>query len=116
MLISSLIINELGQILAKFCKKSSLFDICVYTDISWSFPLHEYKIWHVYTFKNWRNYVNTTILYQFMIIFVSFLRANFGQKYKQKLNIFTLIWHILGKIQLVPKENQVEFVIFKLYK
>ena len=53
-----------------------------------------------------------------MIIFVPFLRANFGQKYKQKLCIFALFWHILEKIQLVPKENVVEYVtsdIFKLY-
>ena len=61
-------------------EKSSLFDICVYTDTSESFSLHEHKIWNVYTFKNLRNYVNTTILYQFMIIFVPFLRANFGPK------------------------------------
>ena len=44
MLISSSIINELGQILANFCKKYSLFDICVYTGISKSFSTHEYKI------------------------------------------------------------------------
>ena len=53
-----------------------------------------------------------------MIIFVPFLIANFGQKYKQKLYIFALFWHIFGKIQLDPKENLVEFVtldIFKLY-
>ena len=44
MLISSWIINELRQILANFRRKKSLFDICVYTDISESFSLHEYKI------------------------------------------------------------------------
>ena len=42
-------------------------------------------------------YVNTTILYQFKIIFVSILRANFGQKYKQKLCIFAFIDIFLGK-------------------
>ena len=74
----------------------------------------EHKIRHVYTFKNWRNYVNTTICYQFVIIFVPFLRANFGQKYKQKRSIFALFRHILGKIQLVPKENLVECVTLHL--
>ena len=86
----------------------------MYTDISKLF-LCMNIIRHVYTFKKWRNYVNTTILYQFMIIFVPFLRANFGQKYKQKIVYFCLI---LGKIQQVAKEKLVEFVtldIFKLY-
>ena len=53
-----------------------------------------------------------------MIIFVPFLRVNFGQTYKQKLCIFALFGHILGEIQVVPKEHLVEFVtldIFKLY-
>ena len=45
-----------------------------------------------------------------MIIFVSFLGANFDQKYKQKFCIFALFWHIFGKIQLVPNEKLVEFV------
>ena len=52
--------------------------------------------------------------------FCAILRANFGQKYKQKLCIFALLGHILGKIQLhvVPKENLFEILtldIFKLY-
>ena len=42
--------------------------------------------------------------------FCAILRANFDQKYKQKLGIFALFWHILGKIQLVPKENLVEIL------
>ena len=107
------VINELGKISVN---KLSLFDICVYTDISKSFSLHKCKIWHVYTFKNWRNYEIATILYQFMIIIVPFLIANFGQKYKQNLCIFAFFWHILGKIQLVPKENLVELVTLDTFK
>ena len=45
-----------------------------------------------------------------MIIFVPFLRASFGQKYEQKLCIFALFGHTLGKIQLVQKENLVEYI------
>ena len=60
--------------------------------------------------------VNKTILYQFMIIFVQFLSANFGQKISEKLCIFALFWLIFGKIQLVPKENLVEFVTLEMFK
>ena len=69
--------------------------------------------------------VNTTIFYQFMINFVPFLRANFGQKWKQKfvfclfgffLFCFAYFWHILRKVQLVPKKNLVEFVTFDIFK
>ena len=42
--------------------------------------------------------------------FSAIFGANFGQKYKQELCIFSLFWHILGKIRLIPKENLVEFV------
>ena len=119
MLITLWIINELGQFWQISVKINFIHDICVYTDISKSFSLHEYKIWHVYTFKNLRN-VNTTvtILYQFMIILCHFWEQILAKNISKNCAFFALFWHILGKIQVVPKENLVKIVtldIFKLY-
>ena len=53
-----------------------------------------------------------------MIIFVPFLRANFGQKYGKSCVFFFSLFDMLEKIQLVPKESLIKFVtldIFKLY-
>ena len=51
-----------------------------------------------------------------MISFVTFSRANFGQKYKQILCIFALFGHTLRKIQLVLKENLVKLVTLDIFK